>query len=87
MRPTATLAAACAISAAAFAQHDPNSVWPQFKANNSKTASVRAPRPATQLEWYIELMDSEGVSTIPSPGGFTLAGNGESGQRHSERDR
>jgi hypothetical protein len=69
-----------AFAAVAFAQHDPTSVWPQWKGNNSKSASVAAPGPATDLEWILELPadpnDPNSDPVIPSPGGITLDGEG-----------
>ncbi|HUU97072.1 MAG TPA: PQQ-binding-like beta-propeller repeat protein [Phycisphaerae bacterium] len=76
MRRLTVLAIAGVFAAAAFAQHDPNSVWPQFKANDAKSASVAAPGPAAVLDWYVEPDDPNGAGTIPSPGGFTLDGDG-----------
>ena len=76
MRQLTVLAIAGVFAAAAFAQHDPNSVWPQFKANDAKSASVAAPGPAAVLDWYVEPDDPNDAGTIPSPGGFTLDGDG-----------
>jgi len=76
MRRLTVLAIAGVFAAAAFAQHDPNSVWPQFKANDAKSASIEAPGPAAVLDWFVEPDDPNGAGTIPSPGGLTLDGDG-----------
>jgi outer membrane protein assembly factor BamB len=59
-----------ALSASALAQFD-NSPWPSFKGDGSKRASVTAAGPATELAWTLT-----GVG-IASPGGFTVASNGD----------
>lgn len=48
-----------------------NSVWPQFRANDSKTGAAAAPGPALNHAW------TKGNMPIPAPGGFTVAANGD----------
>jgi len=57
-------------AAPAAAQLD-DSVWPQFRANDSKTGAVAAPAPALTHSWTNTNLG------IPAAGGFTVAANGD----------
>lgn len=84
MKRFLAVCACCAFVTAALAQHDPTSVWPQFRADNAKSGRVSARGPATELDWFLDMDPipnpddpANPFSVIPSPAGFTVAGNGD----------